>query len=120
MYQVLLTLHSLGRWIVLLAMIITIAIALIRFFNEINFQRRDFILIKTTATVVQIQFIFGIMLYFLSPITNYFISNFSKAIKLREIRFFGLEHITMMAIAVALISYIAKKIYRRKYRLTQV
>ena len=48
--------------------------------------------------------VLGIGLYCISPVVRYFMSYFKKAVHEREIRFFGMEHITMMLIAIALIT----------------
>jgi hypothetical protein len=41
-------------------------------------------------------------LYAISPIVSYFWNNFGKAVHERQIRFFGMEHITVMISAVYL------------------
>jgi hypothetical protein len=51
-------------------------------------------------------------LYFISPIVQYFLDHFSEAVHNRGQRFFGMEHITMMVIAVFMITHgstLAKK-----------
>ncbi|WP_156169604.1 hypothetical protein [Sphingobacterium sp. IITKGP-BTPF85] len=60
----------------------------------------DYILQIVTLILLYIQFIVGLTLYFESPIVHYFIKNFNEAIKLRQVRFFGMEHITMMTIGI--------------------
>jgi hypothetical protein len=53
---------------------------------------------------VQTQFLIGLALYAFSPMVRYFLFNFGTAVHQRDARFFGMEHITMMFIAVAVIS----------------
>ncbi len=60
--------------------------------------------------ILQIQFCIGIVLYCISPIVRFFIANFKEAVHMREIRFFGMEHITMMVLAVGVISIGAEKV----------
>lgn len=60
----------------------------------------DFALQTLTLTLLYIQFAVGLTLYFDSPIVQYFIENFKDAVKLRQVRFFGMEHITMMTIGI--------------------
>jgi len=57
-----------------------------------------------TATIAQIQLIFGLWLYFISPITVYFLDHFHDAVHEREIRFFGMEHSIMMMIGIVVIT----------------
>src|SRR5690606_2604569 len=65
-----------------------------------------------TTTIVQVQFVIGLWLYSLSPIVRYFFNHLEEGIHIRDVRFFGLEHIVMMLVAVTLIttgSVIAKR-----------
>jgi hypothetical protein len=55
--------------------------------------------------MAHIQFLLGVTLYFISPIVNYFLHNFSSAMHERAIRFFGMEHITMMLIGIGIYQY---------------
>ncbi|MFN8284236.1 MAG: hypothetical protein U0U67_13540 [Chitinophagales bacterium] len=58
----------------------------------------------TTATIAHIQLIIGLWLYGISPVVRYFLANFKEAIHQREIRFFGMEHITVMLVAMVVIT----------------
>lgn len=104
MYQILLPLHSLTRWLVLIFLIFTIFRAYQARSKKQHFSNFDNILRMITVNVVQLQFCIGIALYLLSPVVRYFLHNFSEAVHLREIRFFGMEHITMMVLAVGVIT----------------
>jgi hypothetical protein len=46
----------------------------------------------------------GLSIYFVSPIVNYFLNNFREAVHMREMRFFGMEHIVMMLSAITVIT----------------
>jgi hypothetical protein len=59
--------------------------------------------------MAHIQFLLGVTLYFISPIVNYFLHNFNTAVHERAIRFFGMEHITMMLIGIGIISTVSAK-----------
>src|SRR5690606_22228245 len=104
MYQILLPLHSLVRWLVLIFLIFSILRAYKGRIKKQRFSNFDNILRTITVNVVQLQFCIGIVLYLLSPVVSYFLHNFSEAVHLRELRFFGMEHITMMVLAVAVIT----------------
>jgi hypothetical protein len=112
MYSFLLVLHSLFRWAVLMNLLIAIYRAYQGWLTDRPFTKVDNLLRHTTATVLHIQLSLGMCLYFISPIVDYFLHNFSEAVHMREIRFFGMEHITMMVIAVVLVtmgSIVAKR-----------
>jgi hypothetical protein len=63
---------------------------------------------------VHIQLTLGVWLYFVSPVVDYFLNNFGAAVHMREIRFFGMEHITMMIVAVVLLTIGSVKVKRAK------
>lgn len=66
-----------------------------------------------SAAIAHIQLVLGLTLYFVSPIVNYFLHNFSTAVHERSIRFFGMEHITMMLIAITLVTIGSAKTKRQ-------
>ena len=105
MYLTTLILHSFFRWLVLLSLVYGIFNAYRGWLTHKPLMKQDIILRKSIVILAQIQFGMGVVLYFTSPLTRYFVQNFREAIHNREIRFFGLEHITMMVIAVALITH---------------
>ena len=113
MYLFLLTLHSIVRWILLISLTYTIWNSFKGWKKEKVFSKRDAINRQATVSIARLQFTLGILLYIVSPVTRYFLSNFSKGVHIRDIRFFGMEHITMMVIAVALIT-IGGSVSRKK------
>ncbi|TKC09648.1 hypothetical protein [Pedobacter frigoris] len=110
MYLTLLPLHSLLRWLVLICLVASIICAYRGWLTKQRFSRFANFLRIMTVNVLQIQFCIGLGLYFLSPLVSYFLNNFKTGIHMREIRFFGMEHITMMVIAVGVISVGSGKI----------
>ncbi len=104
MYSTLLYLHSWNRWLVLLFIVILLIKSYYAWFSKINYKKSDSLLRITTTVICHIQLSLGIYLYCISPITNYFLHNFKEAINLREIRFFGMEHSSMMLLAVIVIT----------------
>jgi len=97
---------------VLIFLLIALFNAFTGLFKARLFSRRDYLCKQLAVRIVQIQFILGIVLYAISPIVRYFLTNFGEAVHVREIRFFGMEHITVMVIAVGLISVASDKIDR--------
>lgn len=103
MYYKLIILHSFVRWLLFLCLLLCIILAYKGFKKRESFSNLDQALLKTTASLGVIQLVIGIWLYFISPIVGYFLTHFKEAIHLREIRFFGLEHSTMMLSGIILI-----------------
>ncbi|MES2063674.1 MAG: hypothetical protein V4456_17225 [Bacteroidota bacterium] len=109
MYGILLALHSLTRWLVLSSLLLAIFCAYRGWLLGKPFLRLDEVLSLIAVTTAHIQFVLGILLYFVSPIVAYFFHHFSTAVHQRVIRFFGMEHITMMVIGIAVITIGAAK-----------
>lgn len=104
MYITLLALHSLTRWLVLGSLLFAIFSAYRGWLLNKPYTRFDNITRHTTATIAHVQLILGGWLYFISPIVDYFLHNIGTAIHERIIRFFGMEHITMMLIGITVLT----------------
>ena len=104
MYAILLTIHSWLRWLVLASLLYTLFRSCQGFVRGRTFSFFDEASRNTTVMIVQTQFLVGLALYVFSPMVRYFFQNFGTAVHERDARFFGMEHITMMFIAVAVIS----------------
>lgn len=104
MYPTLLAIHSLFRWLVLISLLFAIYTAYSGWLKAKVFTAFDNKVRHITATIVHIQFMLGFSLYCISPMVSYFLNNYSTAVHIREIRFFGMEHIFTMVIAVAIIT----------------
>lgn len=104
MYNTLLALHSLTRWLVLGSLIFALFRAYRGWLFKKPFSKIDNIVRIVSATVAHVQLVLGLTLYFVSPIVNYFLHNFGIAVRERNIRFFGMEHVTMMLVAITLIT----------------
>ncbi len=104
MYSFLIVAHSLFRWLVLLSLLFAVYRAYLGWLTNKIFTPRENSIRNFAATITNIQFLIGLWLYFKSPIVDHFWDNFQNAIHERDSRFFGIEHITMMFIAVAIIN----------------
>ena len=113
MYTFLLSLHSLVRWFVLATLVFSLYRAYSGWLQDRSFTAFDNKVRVITTTVAHTQLVLGLWLYFVSPIVDYFLHHFTEAVHLREIRFFGMEHITMMLTAVVLITIGSIKSKRR-------
>ena len=113
MYLFILALHSLVRWFVLISLLFAIYRAYRGWLFNKSFSKFDNRVRLVTATIAHIQLIIGVWLYFISPIVSYFLQNFHEAVHERQIRFFGMEHVTMMLIAITLITIGSAKAKRK-------
>ncbi len=104
MYTILLATHSLVRWLILPSLLFAIQRAFRGWFSGKSFSPFDETVRLATVAVTNIQVSFGLVLYAISPITNYFSHNYQVAVNVGQMRFFGIEHVLMMIIAVILIS----------------
>ncbi|MBC8144255.1 MAG: hypothetical protein H7X80_01650 [bacterium] len=102
MYPILLSLHGIFRWIVLA----TALWAVIRFVSgwlgKKSFTETDSKARKFYTIALDIQFTFGLILMFLSPFVAAMFDDFKGGMKNTEVRYFGLEHVLIMLIAVVL------------------
>lgn len=112
MYSVLLSIHSLMRWLVLISLVFAVYRAYSGWRLNKSYSAMDDRTRHITATIAHIQLILGVWLYFVSPVVGYFLKNFGEAVHMREIRFFGMEHITMMAVAITLLTIGSVKVKR--------
>jgi len=103
MYNTVLALHSLTRWLVLGSLLFALVRAYRGRILKTSFSKTDNIARIISAAAAHLQLVLGLALYFISPVVNYFLHNFKEAVHERAIRFFGMEHITMMLIAITLI-----------------
>jgi hypothetical protein len=103
-YELLLTIHSLIRWILLALLGYGIYISWRGWITKKTYTRYTDRIRVVTLITTHLQLTIGLALYAVSPIVRYFLGNFSEAVHLRDMRFFGMEHITMMVIAMAFIT----------------
>jgi hypothetical protein len=89
MHALLLFVHSLFRWVVILAGLYAAG-------------RRDARPGRWFAISLDIQVLIGLILYWLSPITSGAIGNMGAAMQNRVTRFWAVEHVASMILALAL------------------
>jgi len=113
MFPIVLILHSLTRWFVLLTLVISLFYSFKGWYNHEPFKKNDNHLRFITVSFAHTQLVLGLWLYFTSPLVRYFLENFKESIHVTQLRFFGMEHITMMLLAVMCIT-MGSSISRRK------
>jgi len=113
MYYALLTLHSLVRWLVLISLLVAIIRAYRGWLGRKPFLKADNTSRMVAVTIAHVQLVLGIWLYVISPTVRYFMNYFKQAVHQREIRFFGMEHITMMVVAITILTIGSAKVKRK-------
>jgi hypothetical protein len=101
MYGTFLLLHSLVRYFVLIMLVILIVKSLMGWMNKSEFTSVDNKISLFTLIATHTQFLLGLILYFfVSPFVKFGPDTMSD----KSIRYWTVEHIAMMMIAVALIT----------------
>jgi hypothetical protein len=113
MYPTLLLLHSVVRWLVLLSLFYSIIRAYRGFTNNSLFSKKDNLVRHWTATIAHVQLMIGIVLYSQSPIIKYYWNNFTEGSKDLSTFFFGVIHMVLMLVAIAMIT-IGSAVAKRK------
>ena len=104
MYTGLLHTHNMFRWLVLITLVLAVLFALIGWFGKKEWAKKDNITGLLLTIFMDIQFLVGIILYaFVSPITKAAFADFGAAMKNADLRFYAVEHILLMVIALVLI-----------------
>lgn len=92
------------RWLVLIVLILAVGFAFIGWLKKLDWNKKDNITGLLLTIFIDIQFLVGIILYvFVSPITKAAFNDFGAAMKNADLRFYAVEHILMMVIALVLI-----------------
>lgn len=92
--------HSGMRWVVLVLLILAIVGAFRKWRSNQPYQESDRKLALFAFIATHVQLLLGLILYFKSP----FVQFASGVMKDSILRFYTVEHITMMLIAIALIT----------------
>ncbi|KAF0237685.1 MAG: hypothetical protein FD181_1742 [Prolixibacteraceae bacterium] len=104
MYTGLLHTHNMLRWLVLIVIVLAVVLAVIGWLKKRNWTKKDNITGLVLTMFMDIQFLVGIILYaFVSPLTKAAFSDFGAAMKNSVLRFYAVEHILLMVIALVLV-----------------
>lgn len=100
------TIHSLWAFIVLIVVGIAAINALIGYFGKKEYNPKYFRISLFGLIVTHIQLLIGLILYFISPLGFQSIKNNGMGVVMKDslLRLYAVEHITVMIIAVALIT----------------
>ena len=113
LYTILLSLHSILRWLVLIFALL----AIIRSINGLSFKRgftqQDSRIGMLFVTFLDLQVLIGLILYFaVSPLTTAAMQNFGGAMSNSATRYFLVEHSVMMLLAL-IAAHVGRSMVRR-------
>ncbi len=101
MYDFLLAVHNILRWIVLFLLILALVRAYWGWFGKREWTSTDRRVGTYYSVSLDIQLLLGLILYFgLSPITRIAFSDFGAALANTDLRYFVFDHVLMMVLAV--------------------
>ncbi|QSE97384.1 cytochrome B [Fulvivirga lutea] len=100
MYEILQSAHSGLRWLVLATLIIAIVNSFGKTKGGVTFSSKDKKKALFALIFTHIQFLLGVVLYFISPKVVFAASSMKSDV----LRFFLVEHVIMMVLAVILIT----------------
>lgn len=104
MYTGLLHSHNMFRWLVLIVLILAIYFASTGWAKKGKWNKKDNVTGLLLVIFMDLQFLIGIILYaFVSPLTKAAFADFGAAMKNADLRFYAVEHILMMIIALVLV-----------------
>jgi len=101
MYSLVLTLHSLVRWAIVIVGVVAVVRAWIGWRGGRPWAQLDDRLGLGFTSAMDLNLLLGLLLYFvLSPITTGAFSNFAEAMGNSGLRFYLVEHLSLMIVAV--------------------
>jgi hypothetical protein len=103
MYTGFLHLHDTLRWLILISLVITLVKYIVSWVGNKPWGKLDNILGILFVSLMDLQLIVGLILYlFLSPVTEMAFADFGAAMKNPDLRFYAVEHLSIMLIAIVL------------------
>ncbi len=104
MYNEFLLLHNTLRWLLLISLVVTLVKYMAGWMGKKPWTKIDNLLGIVFTSLMDIQLLLGLTLYFfLSPVTKIAMADFGAAMKDNNLRFYAVEHFSIMLIAVVLV-----------------
>lgn len=114
MYPVFLVLHSWLRWLVVIVAVIAVARFAWGWLSGRKWEALDGRLASTFPALLDIQLLVGLVLYFFaSPITTGALRNFGAAMGNAVTRFYAVEHLFLMLLAL-IIAHVGSVLVKRR------
>ena len=105
MYNGILHAHSGFRYLILIGLVATIALAISGLSNKQTFEKKHKLLALFTMILCHLQLLFGILLMFTSPkVEAAYGAGMRLMMKQDMLRFYGMEHLVAMLAAIVLIT----------------
>ncbi len=102
MYQLIISLHNIARWIVIIAAVYALFRAYRGWFGKKSWTETDRKAGLYFSIAVDVQFLLGLILTVVSPLVRSIISSFQNAMTIDELRLI-VEHIPLMLVALILV-----------------
>jgi hypothetical protein len=112
MYATLIYLHSYTRWLVLAAAAVALAASWRAFLSARAYGRTEQLSARVFARLLDVQVLLGLALYALSPLVRTALGDLVGAMAVKELRFFGVEHMTGMVLALLFLNVGAVRVRR--------
>lgn len=112
MYQALLHTHSTLRYAMLGLLIVVVVKSLVAHFSTGSYSEGDRKLALYTLIASHLQLLVGLYLYFISPMIEGGLADMAATMKNSGLRFYVVEHISMMIIGIAVITIGYSKVKR--------
>jgi hypothetical protein len=100
MYASLLAIHNVSRWLVLIAAAVALVVAVRGLVTRRPWDRTARLSSLSFVSLMDLQLVLGLLLYVVSPIVRAGLSDMAVAMADTQIRFFVVEHLSIMIVAV--------------------
>ncbi|MBN2470372.1 MAG: hypothetical protein JXN59_06590 [Anaerolineae bacterium] len=112
MHGLFLVLHSILRWVVLLAGLAAVIQGVRGWLGGREWTALDNRLGLVFTSVLDVQLLVGVILYIVSPLIRLVFEDFGGAMGMTGLRFFAMEHVLLMVIAVV-VAHVGRARIRR-------
>ncbi|MBI2835399.1 MAG: hypothetical protein HYX76_13330 [Acidobacteria bacterium] len=113
MYVLVLTIHSLVRWLVLVLGVVAVGRGLRGWIGRRSWDPQDERASLLLLVALDVQLLLGLLLYlFLSPFTTLALREMGVAMRNAPLRYWAVEHLTMMLVAVVIVHVARVRIKR--------
>ncbi len=102
MYTLTLASHNIVRWLVLGTGLWAVARAWMGWRSRAVWSEKDAGAVKLFVNALTLQFILGVVVYAVSPLIRAGLADMATAMKTPSVRYFVVEHVAVMLVAIAL------------------
>ena len=103
MHRLLLTAHSLNRWLVVVLLLIALVRGISGWTRGRDWIRRDDLTARVLLAVLDLQLLLGLALYVVSPLVRAGWSDIAAAMDNRVLQFWTVEHAPTMILAIVIV-----------------